>query len=49
MPRQASTHACGVIIAREPVVNYVPLYARDNLISTQYVYPRLEELEMLVI
>ena len=47
MPRQASTHACGVIIAREPVVNYVPLYARDNLISTQYVYPRLEELGLL--
>ena len=47
MPRQASTHACGVIIARDPVVNYVPLYARDDLISTQYVYPRLEELGLL--
>ena len=47
MPRQASTHACGVIIARESVVNYVPLYARDNLISTQYVYPTLESLGLL--
>ena len=47
MPRQASTHACGVIIAREPVVNYVPLYARDNLLSTQFVYPTLESLGLL--
>ncbi|MBR3325003.1 MAG: DNA polymerase III subunit alpha [Clostridia bacterium] len=47
MPRQASTHACGVIIAREPVVNYVPLYARDNIISTQYIMTTLEELGLL--
>lgn len=47
MPRQASTHACGVIIAREPVVNYVPLYARDGIVSTQYIMTTLEELGLL--
>ncbi len=47
MPRQASTHACGIIIAREPVVNYVPLYARDGITSTQYIMTTLEELGLL--
>ena len=47
LPRQASTHACGIIIAKEPVVNYVPLYARDDIISTQYIMTILEELGLL--
>ncbi len=47
LPRQASTHACGIIIAREPVVNYVPLYARDDIISTQFIMTTLEELGLL--
>ncbi len=47
MPRQASTHACGIIISREPVVDYVPLYARDGVISTQYIMTTLEELGLL--
>ena len=47
LPRQASTHACGIIIAKEPVVNYVPLYARDDIISTQYIMTTLEELGLL--
>ena len=47
MPRQTSTHACGIIIAREPVVNYVPLYSRDGEISTQFIMTTLEELGLL--
>ena len=47
MPRQASTHACGVIIARESVDTYVPLYVRDGQISTQYIMTTLEELGLL--
>ena len=47
LPRQASTHACGIVITKEPVVNYVPLYVRDNLISTQYIMTTLEELGLL--
>ena len=47
LPRQASTHACGVVITKEPVVNYVPLYVRDGNISTQYIMTTLEELGLL--
>ncbi len=47
MPRQASTHACGIVITKEPVVNYVPLYMKDNVISTQYIMTTLEELGLL--
>ena len=47
MPRQASTHACGIVITKEPVVNYVPLYVRDGMISTQYIMTTLEELGLL--
>ncbi len=47
MPRQASTHACGIVITKEPVVSYVPLYMRDNTISTQYIMTTLEELGLL--
>ena len=32
LPRQASTHACGIVITKDPVDTYVPLYVRDKLI-----------------
>ena len=47
MPRQASTHACGIVITKEPVDTYVPLYVRDNQISTQYIMTTLAELGVL--
>lgn len=47
MPRQASTHACGIVITKDPVDTYVPLYVRDGQISTQYVMTTLEELGLL--
>ena len=47
MPRQASTHACGVVITKEPVETYVPLYVRDGNISTQFIMTTLEELGLL--
>ena len=47
MPRQASTHACGVVITKESVDTYVPLYVRDDQISTQYIMTTLEELGLL--
>ncbi len=47
MPRQASTHACGIVITKEPVDTYVPLYVRDGNISTQYIMTTLEELGLL--
>lgn len=47
MPRQASTHACGIVITKEPVDTYVPLYYRDGAISTQFIMTTLEELGLL--
>lgn len=47
MPRQASTHACGIVITKDPVVSYVPLYLNDTTISTQYTMTILEELGLL--
>ncbi len=47
LPRQASTHACGIVITKEPVDTYVPLYVRDGTISTQYIMTTLEELGLL--
>ncbi len=47
MVRHASTHAAGVVITKEPVVSYVPLYENQNIISTQYTMNILEELGLL--
>ena len=47
MPRQASTHACGIVITKDPVDTYVPLYVREGNISTQYIMTTLEELGLL--
>ena len=47
MPTNTSTHACGVVITKDPVDTYVPLYERDGQISTQYIMTTLEELGLL--
>ena len=47
MPRQASTHACGVVITKDPVDSYVPLYVNEGAISTQYTMTILEQLGLL--
>jgi len=47
LPRHASTHAAGVVITKEPVVSYVPLYVNENQVSTQYTMTILEELGLL--
>ena len=49
MPRNVSTHAAGVVITKDPVDHYVPLYSRDGLISTQYTMTVLERLGLLKI
>ena len=49
MPRNVSTHAAGVVITKEPVDHYVPLYARDDAVSTQYTMTVLERLGLLKI
>jgi DNA polymerase-3 subunit alpha len=43
--RHISTHAAGVVIGKEDLINYVPLYrdAKTGAISTQYTMEYLEE------
>lgn len=47
MPRNASTHAAGVVIAPRPVSDFVPLCVNSEAVATQYPMGNLEELGML--
>ncbi len=47
LPRQASTHACGVLITDKPVVEYVPLYVNEGTVEAQFIMTTLEELGLL--
>ncbi|MBR2040166.1 MAG: DNA polymerase III subunit alpha [Clostridia bacterium] len=47
MPRHASTHAAGIVIADRPVAEYVPLSVNDEAVVTQYTMTSLEELGLL--
>ena len=47
LPRQASTHACGVLITDKPVVDYVPLYVNEGTVEAQFIMTTLEELGLL--
>lgn len=47
VPRHASTHAAGVVISKNPVDTYVPLYLQDGNVSTQFNMILLEELGLL--
>ncbi|MEG1363712.1 MAG: DNA polymerase III subunit alpha [Clostridia bacterium] len=47
MARHASTHAAGVVITKNPVDSYVPLYLNKDMIDTQYNMTALEDLGLL--
>lgn len=47
MLRHASTHAAGVVISKNPVDEYVPLYKHQDAITTQFTMTTLEELGLL--
>lgn len=47
MPRHASTHAAGVVIASAPVDEFVPLQKNEDAIVTQYTMTVLERLGLL--
>ncbi|WP_295752870.1 DNA polymerase III subunit alpha, partial [uncultured Oscillibacter sp.] len=47
MPRNASTHAAGVVITKRPVYEYVPLAKNDDIVVCQYGMVTLEELGLL--
>lgn len=46
-PRNASTHAAGVVISDKAVNNYVPLAKNDEAVVTQYTMTVLDELGLL--
>ena len=43
-PRHASTHAAGVVISKDTVDSYVPLYMHEQSVTTQFPMTTLEEL-----
>ena len=47
MARNVSTHACGMVIGQEPLVEYVPLYKgnskTNDVIATQYTMDLIED------
>ena len=43
MSRHVSTHACGIVIGREPISHYVPLHKdKNNTLSTQFTMDLIE-------
>lgn len=47
MPRHASTHAAGVIICGDPIVDYAPLAKNDEAIVVQYTKNYIESIGLL--
>ena len=47
MPRNTSTHAAGVLITDEPVLEYVPLARNGDVTVTQFTMTAIEELGLL--
>ena len=47
MPRNASTHAAGVVITKNPVDTYVPLSRNGDQMVTQFTMVTIEELGLL--
>lgn len=47
LSRHSGTHAAGVVITKEPIVEYVPLQTNDDVITTQFVKDTIESLGLL--
>lgn len=47
MPRHASTHAAGIVISSEPLVNFVPLQKNGDAAITQFPKETVEEIGLL--
>lgn len=47
MPRHSSTHAAGVVIAKDPVTDYVPVQMSEGTFVTQFDKDFVEELGLL--
>jgi len=49
MPRHASTHAAGVVISKEPLTEYLPLYKgqKDDVVTTQFAMKYAEKVGLV--
>ncbi len=49
LPRHASTHAAGVVIANRPLVDYLPLYKsqKEEVVTTQYPMKDVEKIGLV--
>ncbi|WP_196592523.1 DNA polymerase III subunit alpha [Pectinatus sottacetonis] len=47
MPRHSSTHAAGIVIARQPLTDYLPVQMSEGTLVTQYDKDYVEELGLL--
>ena len=47
LPRHSSTHAAGVVIARNPLTDYLPVQISDGTLVTEYDKDHVEELGLL--
>ena len=47
IPKSKGTHAAGVVITEEPIVNYLPLQVNKDVVATQFVKDTVEELGLL--
>lgn len=47
LPRNAGTHAAGIVISKRPLDEYVPLYFSDKGLATQFTMTTIEELGLL--
>jgi len=49
LPRHASTHAAGVVISKEPLVEYLPLYKgqKDDVVTTQFAMKYAEKVGLV--
>lgn len=48
LPRHASTHAAGLVIAKEPLTHFAPLQlSSEGFVTTQYDKDRIEEIGLL--
>ena len=47
LPRHSSTHAAGIVIARNPLTDYLPVMMTDGTLVTQYDKDHVEELGLL--
>ncbi|MBR3458861.1 MAG: DNA polymerase III subunit alpha, partial [Selenomonadaceae bacterium] len=47
LPRHSSTHAAGVVIARKPLTDYLPVQISEGTLVTEYDKDHVEELGLL--